>query len=204
MLASLYSKIASTALLGSVALHATAGGSFYFWVVMSRTGNLQEIELTSAPLVPRSANAQSAEAIEDDWFLVKKRLKVTKAPEQKKEIPQDPNVCRGKCPEGNAGFGEFTNASDAHRKPKWVGNFITTNDYPLLAKQHGKDGRVVLSVIIDNEGKVRDAQLLEGSYEPLNEVALAKVREAVFSPAYDKDGNAVACKVRLPIRFELK
>lgn len=187
-----------------MALHATAGGSFYLWVVMSRTGNLQEIELTSAPLVPRSASAQSPESHEDDWFLVQKNRKVSKAPEQKKETPKDPNACAGKCPQGATGFGEFIPASDAHRKPKWVGNFITPNDYPLLAKQQGKDGRVVLSVIIDNEGKVRDAQLLEGSYDALNEVALAKVREAVFSPAYDKDGNAVACKVRLPIRFELK
>ena len=51
---------------------------------------------------------------------------------------------------------------------------------------------------------MRDAELLEGSYDALNEVALAKVRDAVFSPAYDKDGNAVACRVRIPIKFELR
>lgn len=204
MLASIYGKMASTALWGSMALHATAGGSFYLWVVMTRTGNLQEIELTSAPLVPRSASAQAVPMIDDDWFLAQKHRKLSKAPEQKKETPSDATPCKGNCQQGATGFGEFIPASDAARKPKWVGNFITPNDYPLLAKQQGKDGRVVLSVIIDNEGRVRDAQLLEGSYEALNEVALAKVREAVFSPAYDKDGNAVACKVRLPIRFELK
>lgn len=204
MLTSIYSKLASTALLSSMALHATAGGSFYLWVVMSRHGYLQEIELTSAPLVPRSNNAQSAESKDDDWFLVQKHRKLSKAPEQKKETPKEASTCNGKCTEGSTGLGDFVPASDAHRKPKWVGNFITPNDYPLLAKQQGKDGRVVLSVIIDSDGKVRDAQLLEGSYEALNEVALAKVKEAVFSPAYDKEGNAVACKVRLPIRFELK
>lgn len=187
-----------------MAIHATAGGSFYLWVAMSRHGHMQEIELTSAPLVPRSANNQTVESNEDDWVLIRKNRRFAKLPEQKKEVPKDPNVCAGKCPERQAGYGEFIPASAAERKPRWVGNFITPSDYPLLAKQQGRDGRVVLSVIIDNEGRVRAAQLLEGSYEALNEVALAKVREAVFTPAYDKSGNAVACKVRLPIRFELK
>ncbi|HMY11564.1 MAG TPA: energy transducer TonB, partial [Turneriella sp.] len=85
-----------------------------------------------------------------------------------------------------------------------LGFYLLRLDYPLLAAQQGKDGRVVLSVIIDSEGRVRDAQLLEGSYDALNEVALRKVRDAVFSPAYDKDGNAVACRVNVPIRFELR
>lgn len=187
-----------------MALHATAGGSFYLWVVMSRNGRLQEIELTSAPLVPRSANSKNVEAKEDDWVLIQKNRKFFKLPQRTTESPKDSNACVGKCPAAQAEYGEIMPAADAARKPKWVGNFISPNDYPLLAKQQGRDGRVVLSVIIDNGGRVRDAQLLEGSYEALNEVALAKVREAVFSPAYDKSGNAVACQVRLPIRFELK
>ena len=204
MFSGLYSKLASTALLTSVALHVSAGGSYYLWVKLSGHSNLTEIELSSAPLVPRPRGSAVAAREEDDWFLVQKSRKLKKQPEQKKENPQkDENTCKKNCQQ-NAGLGDFIPASDAHRKPKWVGNFITASDYPLLAKQQGKDGRVVLSVIIDSDGKVRDAQLLEGSYDALNEVALAKVREAVFSPAYDKEGNAVACKVKLPIRFELR
>ncbi|MBV6494423.1 MAG: hypothetical protein LDLANPLL_02456 [Turneriella sp.] len=204
MLGSLYSKLVSSALLSSVALHATAGTSFYVWMTMSKHRHLTEVELSQAPLVVRSSAALSAAEVDDDWYLLKKQRTLMKAPEQKKELPQEANVCRGKCPEAHAGFGEFIAASDAARKPKWVGNFITANDYPLVARQQGKDGRVVLSVIIDEEGKVLDAQLLEGAYSALNEVALAKIRVARFSPAYDNEGNAVACKVRLPIRFELK
>jgi protein TonB len=154
--------------------------------------------------VPRAAVSRAAESSEDAWFLVQKNRKPQNLPAPGKEIPREQSDCKGKCPESTAAFGDFAKASDGYRKPKWIGNFITTHDYPLLAKQQGKDGRVVLSVIIDTEGRVRQAELIEGSYEVLNEVALAKVKEAVFSPAYDNAGQAIACKVRLPIRFELK
>lgn len=198
------SKFASVSLLASVALHASAGTSFYLWVTLGHNAHLHEVELSNVPLVPRSANSYMTEKTDDEWFLVQKNRKVAKPAEVQKEMPREANTCAGKCPESNAGMGDFVQASDAHRKPRWVRNFITASDYPLVAAQQGKDGRVVLSVIIDNEGRVREAQLLEGSYDVLNEVALAKVKEAVFSPAYDKEGNAVACKVRVPIRFELR
>ncbi|WP_157210469.1 energy transducer TonB [Turneriella parva] len=185
-------------------MHASAGSSFYLWITLGRNSHLLEIELDNSPLVPRSANRQAPTQIDDEWFLVQKNRMAAKPTDQQKEIPREANACTGRCPESSTGFGDAIQASDAHRKPRWVGNFITANDYPLIAAQQGKDGRVVLSIIIDDEGRVRDAQLLEGSYDALNEVALAKVRDAVFSPAYDKDGNAVACRVRIPIKFELR
>ncbi len=198
------SRFTSASLLASVALHASAGGSFYLWITLGRNALLHEVELSAAPLVPRSASSRAPEQVDDEWFLVQKNRKAVKPAEPQKKTPRETNACTGKCPESSTGFGDFVQASDAHRKPRWVGNFITAHDYPLIAAQQGKDGRVVLSVIIDNEGRVRDAELLEGSYDALNEVALAKVRDAVFSPAYDKDGNAVACRVRIPIKFELR
>jgi TonB family protein len=118
--------------------------------------------------------------------------------------------CAAPCLEngGGGGTGEgkgaYIRASEASRKPRWISNFIEPEDYPRLAREAGKDGRVVLSVLIDAAGKVRDARLLQGAYEALNEVALRKVRQAVFSPAFDKDGNPASCLVTLPIRFELR
>ena len=102
------------------------------------------------------------------------------------------------------GQGRYTPASQAARQPRWIANFITSRDYPQIARQEGKDGRVVLSVLIDAQGLVHDVRLLQGAYEALNELALRKVRQAVFSPAYDADGHPVACNVKLPIRFLLE
>jgi protein TonB len=97
----------------------------------------------------------------------------------------------------------FLSVAELARKPRWIKNFITDRDYPRVAEREGKDGRVVLSVLIDETGLVRDVRLLTGSYEVLNDVALRKVWDAVFTPAYDHDGRPVPSKVALPIKFEL-
>ncbi len=59
-------------------------------------------------------------------------------------------------------------------------------------------------MLIDREGRVVDARLLEGAYDALNAAALRGVRRAVFSPAYDADGRPVASRLTVPIRFELR
>lgn len=122
--------------------------------------------------------------------------------------PEKP--CAAPCADngGGGGTGEGRGAyipvSQASRKPRWLDHFIGPDDYPRVAREAGKDGRVVLNLLIDEMGHVRDVRLLQGAYEALNEVALRKAREAVFAPAYDKLGRAVACEVTLPIRFELR
>jgi hypothetical protein len=44
---------------------------------------------------------------------------------------------------------------------------------------------------------------LNGSNEILNEFAIRKVKNGIFTPAYDKQGSPVACEVILPILFKL-
>lgn len=102
------------------------------------------------------------------------------------------------------GSGRFLSASQVAQLPRWVANLIGPDDYPRAARRKGKDGQVLLSVFIDETGRVRDVRLMQGADEALNEVALRKVREARFTPAYDEKGEPVACKVTLPIRFHLE
>lgn len=110
----------------------------------------------------------------------------------------------GGVPGGSIDGDGYLSASQVARPPRWIGNLIGPGDYPRLARRQGKDGRVLLSVFIDEAGRVRDVRLLQGSYEVLNEVALRKVREAMFTPAQSREGRAVPCKVTLPIRFQLQ
>ena len=114
------SRFTSASLLASVALHASAGGSFYLWVTFGRNMHLHDVELSAAPLVPRAANSAAPEQIKDDWFLVQKNRRQLKPAEQTKEIPREASACQGKCPE-SAGFGDAIQATDAHRKPRWRG-----------------------------------------------------------------------------------
>ncbi|HEV3076244.1 MAG TPA: TonB family protein, partial [Thermoanaerobaculia bacterium] len=58
-------------------------------------------------------------------------------------------------------------------------------EYPPLARKLGVQGVVVLSVLVDEQGRVEDVQLLEGISQNvgINEAALQVARGARFSPA---------------------
>ena len=198
----------------SVVVHAGVGGGFYYWFAVRQPAPIvAELDLSMTPLSPVVPNAGGGYGAKpaDTWRATKKSNAVP-APvagpavvETKEEILQEtPGTGNGWGGGTGEGEGQYIPAEAASRKPRWVRNFITAADYPLIARQEGKDGRVVLSVLIDADGRVRDARLLQGSYEMLNEVALRKVKDAVFSPAYNAENKPVSCKVTLPIRFELR
>lgn len=203
-------------MLASCVIHAAMAGSAYLGFA-SRKGApiIAELDLSMAPLVSAAVNQGGHRSFKpaESWTLPKKGNAPLPSPvpvqETKEEVLKQENQevpCADPCPQNGAGIagGVFIPASQAARKPRWIKNFIAPQDYPAVARQEGKDGRVVISVWIDSEGRVQDARLLQGSYGALNEAALRKVREAVFSPAYNSDGQPVACKVTLPIQFELR
>ncbi|MGA2091747.1 MAG: energy transducer TonB [Endomicrobiales bacterium] len=135
------------------------------------------------------------------WVISKKKIQPAPQPEPEK-IPVEKETDTPPAVVG--GTGTWVPAAQTARKPRWTGNFISPGDYPLVARQEGNDGRVILQVHIDTEGRVQEVKLLQGSCEVLNEVAIRKVKNGIFSPAYDAQGAPVACEVILPIRFQLK
>ncbi len=211
----------------STLVHAAVAGSLYYGLVVHRpapiVADLDLSMMTLAPVQPNAGGGHGAKASET-WTVPKKEVKAPApveqmVPETKEEVEKQESVvpCPEPCNENGAGAntggwgggtgegeGQYIPAEQASKKPRWIRNFITSRDYPAVARQQGRDGRVVLTVLLDSEGRVRDARLLQGSYEILNEVALRKVKEAVFSPAYNENNQAVSCKVTLPIRFELR
>jgi protein TonB len=196
----------------SVLVHAGVGGSFYYWFVMRKpAGIVADLDLSMSPLKPNIEKHRVKHAPPP----VKSAVVETKQKAEKTEEQSVAPACPEPCPQttvsvapsnvgGDDGEGSYISADQATRKPRWIKNFITPRDYPMVARQNGKDGRVLLTVLIDATGAVRDVRLLQGSYDALNEVALRKVKEALFSPAYDASGKPVSCKVTLPIRFELR
>ncbi len=213
----------SGGVFASTLVHAALAGTLYFALVLHRPAPIvAELDLSMAPLVPSVPNPGGGSGRPSEvWTAPKKGLAPAPiAPPSpvettREEVSKADDIVP--CPEpcaqtgdgtGGGGTGEgqgqYVPVEQTAKKPRWVKNFITSRDYPAIAKQQGKDGRVVLSVLIDSDGRVRDARLLEGSYEIFNEVALRKVKDAVFTPAYDANNRAVSCKVTLPIRFELR
>jgi len=75
--------------------------------------------------------------------------------------------------------------------------------YPELARRRGREGLVVLRLVIGPGGDLRDAQVVEGGGHGFDEAALAAVRASVYAPA-TRGGRGMECAALLPIRFALK
>lgn len=75
--------------------------------------------------------------------------------------------------------------------------------YPKEAREKGIEGPVIMELLVDAEGVVRDASLIEGPGSGLNEAALEAVRRLRFRPARIQK-KAVAVKIRYIYRFILE
>jgi TonB family protein len=72
-----------------------------------------------------------------------------------------------------------------------------------LALAEGREGLVLLRLIIGPGGELKDVEVVEGGGHGFDEACLAAVRASLFAPAM-RDGQAVECAALLPIRFALK
>jgi protein TonB len=76
-------------------------------------------------------------------------------------------------------------------------------DYPLQARVKGLEGKVVISFIVTAQGKVANASVIKADPGGIFEHSALKALQAWhFAPA-ERQGQAVAARVRLPIRFSL-
>ncbi len=74
--------------------------------------------------------------------------------------------------------------------------------YPPKAKQAGIEGAVVMDMIIDDQGKVRQVTLVRGPGYDLNDAAINAMKQVQFRPGKIGDKN-VAVKFRYTYRFVL-
>jgi protein TonB len=76
--------------------------------------------------------------------------------------------------------------------------------YPRMARRQGYEGMVVLEVLVDRRGRVGDLRVLSSSgFTLLDKAAMAAVEKWLFEPGRRGD-EAVAMRVRVPIRFVLE
>ena len=89
-----------------------------------------------------------------------------------------------------------------HALPMYRKN--TPPQYPLIARRRGYQGKVLLEVLVNKDGRAGSIRLARSSgYEVLDRAAIKGVRNWLFHPA--KRGNElVEMWVEIPIRFQLK
>ena len=77
-------------------------------------------------------------------------------------------------------------------------------EYPLVARKRGYQGTVVLEVLVNREGKVKELTLSASSgYSVLDQAALTSVKAWLFDPG-TRGGDKVEMWVKVPVRFQLE
>ena len=75
--------------------------------------------------------------------------------------------------------------------------------YPLIARKKGFEGKLILEVLVNEDGSVKSTSIRESSgYEILDNVSKKTVEKWIFIPA-KKMGQAVKDNIQVPIRFVL-
>lgn len=76
-------------------------------------------------------------------------------------------------------------------------------EYPAIAKRMGEEGKVILRVLVNEQGRAERIDVHKSSgYARLDEAARIAVSRAVFKPYLD-DGKALAVYALVPIVFQL-
>ena len=90
-------------------------------------------------------------------------------------------------------------AQDNSHPPKEIVPFeLYAHELPFI---HDVVGKVLVTFIIDEEGNVSQAEIIDSFNVNLNDVVLDKVRQTKYQPAI-QNGRAVSVKYQLPIVFK--
>jgi len=74
-------------------------------------------------------------------------------------------------------------------------------EVPSSFSRSGSVGLVTVNFLVDEKGNVQDPTIVKSSHPELEEPALTAIKKWRFKPA-KKDGNVVAVKVTIPIKFD--
>lgn len=77
-------------------------------------------------------------------------------------------------------------------------------EYPSSARMKEQESEVLVEVYIDDRGRVRKVSVLRSGGAEFDSSVVRALSRSEFLPAVDKDGKPVACRVRIPYKFELE
>ena len=75
--------------------------------------------------------------------------------------------------------------------------------YPAKLREEGVTGAVIVTLVIDEAGKVMAAEVSKASHEAFRDPSLKAVRDWTFAPA-QVAGKAVRARVNVPLNFSLE
>ena len=83
-----------------------------------------------------------------------------------------------------------------------LGAYYIHIEYPEAAIREGVEGRLVLSFVVDTSGETHQIEVVQPLHPACDSAAVQALRKTRFVPG-SQDGEPVAVKMRLPVRFQL-
>jgi TonB family protein len=163
-----------------------------------------------APLAPDPAVEQPTEVEKLQRLVVSKKPTRTTPPQSAQAaLPRgDLQGAVGRVDGGVVGgrlSGEGTQPlpADAVVRPAVVLSRVMPT-YPPLARARGLEGHVILTAVVDQQGRVEEAITVTQSMPLLDAAAVEALRQWRFEPGRDRDGTPVRVRIEMPIRFQLR
>jgi protein TonB len=72
-----------------------------------------------------------------------------------------------------------------------------------LARKLEKEGKVMLKLLIDANGKLQNIEVVQPGGFGFTEAAIEAVKKSTYAPGY-RNGERVLTKALLPVRFQLQ
>ncbi|WP_436517057.1 energy transducer TonB [Ekhidna sp. To15] len=88
-------------------------------------------------------------------------------------------------------------------KPTNYKEVISQIEYPKVCQEKGIEGKVIVTLKVDETGKVINHEF--GSYPctDLRDAVKDAIKDLKFVPAKDANGNAIVGKIAVPVNFKL-
>lgn len=193
-------------LLLSVLAHAALYGGGKAWLAWQRDSQYMEIDLQSSSLLlrPKGLQASAPQQVQQPWVLSSGKAAPRPRPlSQTAALQNDDSAvaCPPPCP---SSAGDWMPAAAASRRPEWFEGLIGEEDYPAALRSQNVQGLVLAEILVDASGQVRKVEVSQSPDPAFTQLVMAKLMAARFHPGLDRDGNPVAVRMRLPIRFELR
>lgn len=103
------------------------------------------------------------------------------------------------------GVSGFAQEEKLDKYPEPIGGIETIIKnvvYPILAKEAGIEGKVMVKTIIDEKGNVLETEILERVNADCDKAAMDAIKKTKFTPGI-KDNKPVKAVVKIPVMFKL-
>lgn len=196
-------KILIACILFSIVLHLLALGTLSLSTPSSQTEIGEIVDLTVVS--PTTALAPANKVVSPKMAALPPQASPSSATTATASSENSADQTSSENSGGSESFGDdslpVVGWSEITRLPK-VKREVKAQ-YPAEAKTAGVDGPVLLEILIDREGQVRQVKVISGPGHGLNESAVAALKNFEFQPAF-KGKESVAVKIRYTYRFKLE